>query len=175
MANANGAVYYRIGLPSGQSYKATLNGDMAFFQDISPTKAGGDIIAYLREDRPHKYSLMVAAFIPAILMVALFYYDAKAKAKPPPPTVTYFESWPLSRSREDSLAAIMKRKAEKDAFVEEQRQGYKRLGRALGMDVDKIEQEATKIREDSLAAAKKAGERADTSGPVLTNQVGAKQ
>jgi hypothetical protein len=162
-------------LPSGQSRQAALNGDMAFFQDISPTKAGGDLIAYLREDRPHKYSLMVAAFIPALLMVALFYYDAKAKAKPPPPTVTYFESWPLSRTREESLAAIMKRKAERDAFLEEQRQGYKRMGRALGMDVEKIEQEAAKIRADSLAAAKKAGAGSDSVVPTPPADAGAKQ
>ncbi len=164
-------------VPSGQNSLLTLNGDMAFFQDISPTKAGSDLIAFLREDRPHKYSLLVAAFIPALLMVAMFYYDAKAKAKPPPPTVTYFESWPLSRSREESIAAIMKRKAQKDAFLEEQRQGYKRMGRALGMDVDKIEQEAKKIREDSLAAAKKAGaqskETAQSAPPP--KDAGAKQ
>lgn len=138
-------------------------------QDISPVKAGGDLIAYLREDRPHKYSLLVAASIPAVLMVALFYYDAKAKAKPPLPTVTYFESWPASRSREESLADIMKRKVQKDAFLEKQRQGYKRLGRAMGMDVEKIEQEAAKIRADSLAAAKKAG------ADAAVKQPGAKQ
>jgi hypothetical protein len=145
---------------------------MAFYQDMSPIKAGSDIFAYLREDRPHKYSLLVAAFIPAILMVALFYYDAKAKAKPPPPTTTYFESWPASRSRAESYAAIMKRKVEKDAFLEEQRQGYKRLGRAMGMDVEKIEQEAVRIRQESLAAAKKAGATVDAAAAA---ESGAKQ
>ena len=131
---------------------------MAFLQNISPTRAGNDIVAYLREDRPHKYSLMLLACIPAIIMVAIFYFDAKAKATPPPPTVTYFESWPATRTKEESLAAITRRQVEKDVFLEKQRQGYKKLGRALGMDVEKIEQDAARIRAEAVDAAKKAGQ-----------------
>jgi hypothetical protein len=130
---------------------------MAFLQDISPTRASGDIIAYLKADRPYKYTLMFVACIPAIIMVATFYLDAKAKATPPPPTITYFESWPASRTKEESLAAITKRQVEKDVFLEKQRQGYKKLGRALGMDVERIEQDAAKIRAEAVEAAKKAG------------------
>jgi hypothetical protein len=151
---------------------------MAFLQDISPTRAGIDIIAYLREDRPHKYSLLLLACIPAIIMVAIFYFDAKAKATPPPPGVTYFESWPATRTREESLADITKRQIVEDAFLEKQRQGYKKLGRALGMDVERIEQDAARIRADALEAAKKAGESVDATSatPIATPPVaGAKK
>jgi hypothetical protein len=141
---------------------------MAFLQDISPTRASGDIIAYLKADRPYKYTLMFVACIPAIIMVATFYLDAKAKATPPPPTITYFESWPASRTKEESLAAITKRQVEKDVFLEKQRQGYKKLGRALGMDVERIEQDAAKIRAEAVEAAKKAGKASVNAAPKVS-------
>jgi hypothetical protein len=141
---------------------------MAFLQDISPSRASGDFIAYLKADRPYKYSMLIVACIPAIIMVITFYLDAKAKATPPPPTITYFESWPATRSREESLAAITKRQAGKDAFLEKQRQGYKKLGRALGMDVEKIERDAARIRAEAVEAAKQAGKASANATPKVS-------
>jgi hypothetical protein len=127
---------------------------MSFFKTISPSRGAGDLIAYLREDRPYKLPLFLAACVPPLMMVMLFYWDAMDKAKPPPPEVMYFESWPLSRSIEESKAAIAKTGAEKTKQLEASRQAYKALGRATGMDVDAIERQAAADRVADEAKAK---------------------
>ena len=131
---------------------------MVSIRDISPTESVGDLIAYLRADRPYKYPLFLVALAPTAVMMYAFYADARDTATPPPPAVTYFESWPLTRTIEESKAAIAKDGIEKTKHLEEVRQMYKDLGRATGMDVDKIEREAfaeRKAQEAAKAAAEK--------------------
>jgi hypothetical protein len=120
---------------------------MSFRDDISPTGGIRDIIAYFREDRPLKPFLIIASCIPPALMIYMLVLDAHEKSLPPPPTVTYVESWPLDRSIAETKVAIAERQKLKDALLEKQRQSYKALGRAVGMDVEKIEQEANILRE----------------------------
>ncbi|MBK8375696.1 hypothetical protein [Sphingorhabdus sp.] len=133
---------------------------MAFFRDISPRRAGKDLLSVLRDGQRNSPLILIAACLPAMIMVVTFYMDAKAKSKPPPPQVLYIESWPASRTIEESKAAIMKRQAERDAFNEKKRENYKALGRMMGMDVEEIEREAERIRNESKAAADAAGEKA---------------
>ena len=136
-------------------------GDMSFKDDISPTGGIRDFINYVREDRPLKPLLIFASCCPAAAIIYMFIFDAYEKSLPPPPTVTYVESWPLDRSIEESKAAIAERQKLKDALLEKQRQSYKALGRAVGMDVEAIEREANEIRakavrEDALKKQKSA-------------------
>jgi hypothetical protein len=126
---------------------------MSFFKDISPRRAAADLIAFLRADRPYKWFLLVAACVPPILIYLTIAMDFKALNVAPPPTVTYFESWPADRSIEESKAAIAARQIQKDAMLEAQRQRYKAMGRASGMDVERIEREAMAKK----AAAVQAG------------------
>ncbi len=135
---------------------------MSFKDDISPVGAVRDIIDYIRADRPLKLFLVVASFMPPILLLAMISQDAVEKSIPPPPTVTYIESWPADRSIEDTKAAIAERQKLKDALMEKQRQSYKALGRAVGMDVEKIEREANALREQAARdeAAKKSKDSA---------------
>ena len=130
--------------------------DMSFLKDVSPSGAVYDLAAYLRQKREHNWLFILAACAPPAIMIYMFQNDINIKSVPPPPTVTYFESWPADRSREESLQAIKERQAKKDAFLEKKRQGYKALGRAMGMDVEQVEREAEKIRSDARAAAAKA-------------------
>jgi hypothetical protein len=116
--------------------------DMSYFKDISPRRAVADLVAFVRADRPYKWFLMIAACVPPALIYATIAMDFKALNVGPPPTVTYFESWPADRSIEESKAAIAERQILKDAMLEQQRQRYKALGRASGMDVERIEREA---------------------------------
>lgn len=124
---------------------------------VSPVAGAGDLIAYLREDRPYKLPMMLAACLPPALIMYMFNADYMEKSKPPPPEVIYFESWPADRSIEETMKAIAERQALKDALLEEKREQYKTAGRVFGMDVDKIEREA----KESQAAEKKAKEAAE--------------
>ncbi len=129
---------------------------MAFFKTISPARGASDLISYLREDRPYKLPLFLAACIPPAIIVFMFHRDALEKATPPPPTVTYFESWPLTRTIEESKAAVAKNGEEKTRQLEASKEAYKALGRATGMDVDAIEREAKAEQAAEEAAKAKA-------------------
>lgn len=132
---------------------------MSFFKDVSLRSAGSDLIGFLRTSGTHSPWLFLAACVPTAIIIYTFYLDALDKAKPPPPTVTYFESWPATRTIEESKAAIAERQKRKDELLAREREAYKAFGRAVGMDVERIEREA-KLEQ----AAKKAAETANTSG-----------
>ena len=72
---------------------------------------------------------------------------------PPSPTVTYFESWPADRSVEESLAAIREYQKKKDAMRAREREAYKALGSAVGMDVETLDAEAQKDEAERRAKA----------------------
>jgi hypothetical protein len=132
---------------------------MSFFKDVSLRSAGSDLIGFLRTSGTHSPWLFLAACVPTAIIMYTFYLDSLDKAKPPPPTVTYFESWPATRTIEESKAAIAERQKRKDELLAREREAYKAFGRAVGMDVEKIEREATLEQ-----AAKKAAEVAGTRG-----------
>ncbi len=134
---------------------------MGILKDASPRAGIMDLIDYIRQPRENNSLLWVLSCLPFVLFFIALQLDAQKQSIPPPPTVTYFESWPADRSIEESMAAITKRQIEKDAFEEKKRQGYVKLGRAFGMDVDAIEREAAQIRADAKKAADDAGKKAD--------------
>lgn len=142
---------------------------MSFWKDISPSGAVSDLLSYLREKRDHNLLFIIAACLPPAIMIYTFQTDANRKSIPPPPQVVYFESWPATRSRDESLQAITKRQLEKDVYLEKKRQDYEKLGRMIGMDVEQIKREAARIKADARAAAAKAA--AQTNAPL---QPGAK-
>ena len=132
---------------------------MSFFKDVSLRSAGSDLIGFLRTSGTHSPWLFLAACVPTAIIMYTFYLDSLDKAEPPPPTVTYFESWPATRTIEESKVAIAERQKRKDEFLAREREAYKAFGRAVGMDVEKIEREAQLEQ-----AAKKAAEAAGTRG-----------
>ena len=139
---------------------------MSFFRDVSFKAAGSDLVSYLFAERQYNGLLWIAACLPPMLIVATFYLDATRKSTPPDPGVFYFESWPLTRSMEDIKRDAAIRGAEKRRILEERRQAYKALGRASGMDVEKIEREAAakKIADERAASAKAKEDAKAASG-----------
>lgn len=115
---------------------------MPFFKDVSFRAAGSDLVGFLRTSGNHSPWLFLAACVPTAIIMYTFYLDSLEKAKPPPPTVTYFESWPATRSIEESKAWIAERQKKKDEFRAREKEAYKAFGRAVGMDVERIEREA---------------------------------
>lgn len=126
---------------------------MSFFRDVSFRNAGSDLISFLRMSERHSLPLLLAACVPTAIIIYTFYLDGMEKSKPPPPTVTYFESWPATRTIEESKAAIAERQKLKDKMIQREKEAYKAFGRAVGMDVERIEREA------KAEAAKEAAAR----------------
>lgn len=130
---------------------------MSFFRDVSIRNAGSDLIAFLRMSDRHSFPLLLAACVPTAIIIYTFYLDSLEKAKPPPPSVTYFESWPASRTIEESKAAIAERQKLKDKLIQREKDAYKAFGRAVGMDVERIEREAKAERAAEMAKQAVAG------------------
>ena len=129
---------------------------MSFFKDVSLRNAGTDLINFFRTTGTHSPWLFLAACVPTAIIIYTFYLDTLEKAKPPPPTVTYFESWPATRTIEESKAAIAEYQKRKDEMRAREKEAYKAFGRAVGMDVEKIEREAQLERAQKDAKAKDA-------------------
>lgn len=115
---------------------------MSFFKDVSLRTAGSDLIGFLRTSGNHSPWLFLAACVPTAIIIYTFYLDTLEKAKPPPREIIYVESWPLTRSLEESRAFIAERQKRKDEMIAREKEAYKAFGRAVGMDVDRIEREA---------------------------------
>jgi hypothetical protein len=127
---------------------------MGFFSDASIKGGFSDLLGFFREQRGGgKFAVMLIACLPTALIVWMFYRDALDKAKPPPPTVTYIESWPADRSVQESLTANLEYQKRKDAMRAAEVDAYKALGRAVGMDVDKLAEEGRKVDAEKRAEA----------------------
>ena len=137
---------------------------MSFFKDVSFRNAGSDLVGFLRTSGNHSPWLFLAACVPTAIIIYTFYIDTLEKAKPPPPTVTYFESWPATRTIEESKAAIAERQKLKDKMILREKEAYKAFGRAVGMDVERIEREV---------AAERAAEQATATRPAAADPAGA--
>lgn len=132
---------------------------MAFFKDVSFGNAGRDLVGFLRTSGSHSPWLFLAACVPTAIIIYTFYLDSVTKATPPPREIIYIESWPATRSLEESKAAIAERQKLKDERRAREKEAYKAFGRAVGMDVDKIEREAK-----SAQAAKKTAADSTSAG-----------
>lgn len=115
---------------------------MSFFKDASLKSGGTDLIGFLRTSGHHSPWLFLAACVPTAIIIYTFYLDILEKSKPPPREIIYVESWPATRTIEESRAAIAERQKIKDKMIAREKEAYKAFGRAVGMDVDRIEREA---------------------------------
>ena len=134
---------------------------MAFFKDVSFRNARTDLIGFLRNTGKHSPWLFLAACMPTAIIIYTFYIDALVKGTPPPREIIYVESWPANRTLAETKAAIAERQQRKDEMRVREKEAYKAFGRAVGMDVDKIDREAQLDQ-----AAKKAAETDNAAGEV---------
>ncbi len=126
---------------------------MSFFRDVTFKGTGSDLIAYLRTPRQHRWLLALLACTPPALIILLFNLDLLRVSEPGPQEVTYIESWPADRSLKEVIEGNLARQKVKDEQEARMREAYKALGRAAGMDVEKIEREAEEARAQRAAAA----------------------
>ncbi len=127
---------------------------------MNPTGAIGDFITVYRQAGSNRWWI---GLIAAGLTVGTFSIMAGESWKKPRalPQITYITSWPEDRTEEETRAFIIENQKRKDeleaaqkAADEEARKLWKTLGRASGMDVDKIDAQASKERAAQEAAEK---------------------
>ena len=145
---------------------------MSYWQKINPTGAIADFRAVFREAGPKRWPV---ALVAASITIGIFSIMAAEswRVPRPLPEVTYIKSWPLDRTEEETKAFIAANQKEKDAreaaieaYEKEGRELWATLGKASGMDVDKIKRE-----DEAERARKEAEEKAKTE--AILKQAGA--
>ncbi|MBN8500060.1 MAG: hypothetical protein J0M19_02785 [Sphingomonadales bacterium] len=134
---------------------------MSYWQKINPGGALADFVTVFRNAGSARWPVAV---ISAAITVGVFSSLAWESWKRPRamPQVVYITSWPEDRTAEETRAFIaenQKRKEAEQAAIEayekEGRDLWATLGKASGMDVDKLQKQAEADR-----AAEKAAEQA---------------
>lgn len=125
--------------------------------------AGGiaDFWNEIRRPTPYRWPILIVSILPAALMI-WWGVNSTQYGEPERPTIEYITTLDPARSEAEIQAEIRAnqeikdlRAAEEARIAQEKRAIYKELGRAAGMDVEKIEREAEAERAAEKAAADK--------------------
>jgi hypothetical protein len=118
------------------------------WQHVSPTGAIADFREVFRNAGPRRWKLLVASFV----LAGVIFWPLTSESwrrLPDKPQVTYINSWRLDRTKAEAEAfrknnekLVEAKRAAEARAEEESKELYRSLGRATGMDVDKIEREA---------------------------------
>lgn len=133
---------------------------MRFVNRLNPVGGIQDFWSEFRRPNRYRWPILGAS---ALMTGGLFYGFTSEKHYYPPekPDVTYISTYAPNRSDAEIAASNVVNQRRKDqraaeiaAIEEQKRELYRALGRATGMDVDKIEADAAKERAREEAAAK---------------------
>ncbi|MCJ2188634.1 hypothetical protein [Novosphingobium beihaiensis] len=134
-----------------------------YWKDVNPTGMIADFRLVWQQAGHNRWRI---AALSAACTFAVFYLMAQqeGEAPHPPPKVTYISTLPAHRTDKEIMAENRANQKRKEAWQAEQakrdemvRDIYRTIGRASGMDVDKIERDAAKER---AAEEKAADEKA---------------
>lgn len=133
---------------------------MNFFKNINPAGAIGDFVAVYRGAGKNRWWISLIAASLTLGSFSLITLESWKKPRPLP-EITYITSWPADRTDAETKAFIAENQRRKDelekaqrAADEETRNLWKALGRASGMDVDKLDEQGKKDRAAQEAASK---------------------
>ncbi len=132
-----------------------------FRHAVSPRGMLEDFIEVVRQAGDNKWRIGIAAAACTIGVFSLMWKE-EVRGNPRPPEVTYITVWDPHRTQAQIIASNIENQRRKERLAAEQakrdedvRQMYKAIGRASGMDVDKIERDA-KAEQAREAAREKA-------------------
>lgn len=130
-----------------------------YWQHVHPGGAIADLASVIREAGPNRWRIAVLSAAATLGMFSVMWQE-EARGLPPGPKVTYIRSWPADRTDAEIIASNIENQRRKERLAAEQakrdaevREIYKKIGRASGMDVDKIEREAAAQRAAEAARA----------------------
>lgn len=142
------------------------------------TKAGlADLLDYIREPRPYRWTFLTISILIPLAAIAMLAQESHFRP-PDVPKVTFISTFAEGRSDEEIRQTNIENQKRKDArqaelaeLREQKVEAYKILGRATGLDVDKMEREAQieNAREEAAAEARRrelyrAGTAVDDDG-----------
>ncbi|MFA6220097.1 MAG: hypothetical protein WC692_10020 [Erythrobacter sp.] len=135
---------------------------MRFKSRLNPVGGITDFLAYFRQPTPHRWPIL---FVSCLMTFGLLFWITKESVfvPPEPPRVVYISTFAAGRSDEEIRESNLEnqkrkeaREAELAALREKKVDAYKALGRATGLDVDTMAQQAQaeNARETAAQAAR---------------------
>ena len=97
----------------------------------SPRSLLSDLKAFASQRHPYQWFAAVMALAMPVAILILFYTDGRTNIQPGP-QVIYVESWPASRTVEETKAANLQRQCQREAEARERQRQYRELGRRHG-------------------------------------------
>ena len=136
---------------------------MRLISRLNPAEGVGDFWAYIRRPQPYRWWILGASLL---LTGTLLFWVFQEKYYLPPerPEITYVTTFAPGRTDAEIIASNRRNQERKEALAAEQaereelrREIYRTLGRATGMDVERIEREAAaeRARERAAEAARR--------------------
>ena len=131
---------------------------MRLISRLNPAEGVGDFWAYIRRPQPYRWWILGASLL---LTGTLLFWVFQEKYYLPPerPEITYVTTFAPGRTDAEIIASNRRNQERKEALADEQaereelrREIYRTLGRATGMDVERIEREAAAARARERAA-----------------------
>lgn len=111
---------------------------MSFLERFSPLRAWRDLRLFLSYRQPYELVFLALAVVVTGVVIAGFYVDSKIEKPYKRPEITYFESWPATRTDEEIKAQQAIDQAKKDKLMaefkarqEERKAEFKRLNDKL--------------------------------------------
>jgi hypothetical protein len=134
---------------------------------FNPANGLADFWNEFRRPNPHRWPILALSIAPVAGMLYWGVTGTTAYAEPERPKINYITTLDPTRTDAEIAAEIRAneeikdlRAAEEERVAERKRELYKALGKAAGMDVEKIEREAEAERAAEKAARAKQAQAA---------------
>lgn len=131
---------------------------MSYFEKFNPAGGIADFWNEFRRPNPYRWPILIISCLITGSILSLVVWE-KFRIPPERPTVTYITSFAPDRtdaeiaaSNEANQRLKEEREAAEAARLERQRDAYRALGRATGMDVDAIDARVARERAAEQAA-----------------------
>ncbi|MDE2411658.1 MAG: hypothetical protein KGM18_07785 [Sphingomonadales bacterium] len=137
---------------------------MNFLRNVNPAGAITDFVTVFKQAGPSRWRYSALALLATVGTFSLLTGESWKKARALP-EITYITAWPEHRTEAESKAFIAENQRRKDAREDRLKEYDKvgqdmwmALGRATGVDVDKIKSDADADKAKSAAEARAKAE-----------------
>lgn len=131
---------------------------MSYLDKLNPAGGIADFWNEFRRPNPYRVPILLASFLITGSILSMIVWE-EAYIPPPRPEVTYITTFAPGRTDAEIAASNAanqrlqdERRAAEAARLERQRDAYRALGRATGMDVEAIDERVARERAAEQAA-----------------------
>lgn len=147
---------------------------MSYFSKLNPAGGMADFWHEFRRPNPYRWPILIASALITGSILSLIVWE-EIRIPPERPRVTYITTFAPDRTDAEIAASNAanqrlqdQRQAEAEARLERQRDAYRAIGRATGIDVDAIDERIA--RERAAEEAEREARRRELLGDQVASQ-----